>query len=369
MPDEITWTIQKPWNEKLLEKRTDPKPRDYIRASEIGSAYLDRYYRMKGEPITNPFPARVLRIFETGNIFEAVAKLAFLYAGYFKSTQTEVRIPGNVADGVRTSLDVVGHLDIIGGGKRDRSQADTIKALFKALGLEFRLLEFADHIVDELEAKYPDGLPELLYEVKSINSMVFWKHQRNSDDSDWLGYPHHRLQLYTYLKGAGMKEGRILYISKDDLTLHEVKVIADEELEKQWQTDIQTMSKYYLDDLVPPREPDVVWNADSRKFEGNWKIARSGYFDKIVGLDEETYGEEVKKLVNRLNYRVKKVLKEHPDVEDMKIRAAIQPYLENELAKIYGTADKVVVTKPIVIQHAKPKTKAEAKAKVADDKV
>lgn len=317
------WTIQDLWNDTLIEKQREVKPRDYIRASEIGGAFLDRYYKMKGIPFSDPFEARVLRIFETGNIFEWLVKMVLVRSGILVSTQDEVRIKTPMM------LDVVGHLDLIGGGKPNFEEAEVVIEVLKQLDFPSNMMMVADKIIEVVKTKFPDGLPPLLYEVKSINSMVFWRGDKMLEKP----YPHHELQLYTYLKGKGMKEGRIIYVSKDDLTIAEFAVFPTDELEARWHEDVKTITKHYKFDNQPDAEPPVVWSKQKRKYELNWKLARSNYFTKITGvIDKKEWDRLHRNLVNRANARVKKAFDMNKELTDQEVRGIVDPYIKKELS-------------------------------------
>ena len=335
-----TWTLQEVWNKSLESEQWPTKPRDYIRGSEIGSAFIDRYYKMMGEQPTNPFDSRLLRKFQAGNIFEWIVGLVLRRAGLFESTQDEVRVKGP------DHLDVVGHLDFVMGGKPD---VERVVQDIGNLELPGGLNKAALAVIKWLNETYPNGMQRMVSDVKSVNSMLFWSQVKHGLDK---AYPHHQLQLYTYMKGMGqkdpelLKEGRILYLSKDDLTLVEVSVVPDAEMEHKWHKDVQTISHHYNNKLVPQREPDVSWSPTKKKYEINWMIQRSSYRDKITGLNKDKWETEIKKLVGRLNYRVKKL--EHKG--DQVIQKELEPYLEQELMIIYGDPNKVFIRKQIIIK-------------------
>lgn len=323
------WSIQDLWNNTVVGK-DELTPRSYIRASEIGTSFLDRYYKMHAVPFTNDFDARVLRVFEAGNLFEWLVRAVLVRAGLLHRTQQEVVIPET-----KEHLEVVGHLDFIGGGEPDWDAARSLQTALEGLGFPTRMLAVAERFVDALVEKYGDDVTfkPLLYEIKSVNSMAFWKHNRNGM---LTAYPHHVMQLYTYLKALNMDEGRILYISKDDLTLAELVVRPDKELEAAWLGDVTRMSDYHRNNIEPGKPEDIVWNAAARKYEVNWHMSRSPYLTKIVNMSAEAWSSEMGKLAARANYRVKKVLATVKDAPDAAIQHVAGPYIEKELAGIYG---------------------------------
>lgn len=287
------WAIQELWNELLLTER-DVKPRDYIRASEMGKSYLDRYLTMKGVPITNKFDARILRVFDCGFIFEQdVVERIFRLLGLVVDSQKEVRVelPG--------MLPVIGHYDYKVGGKIDREQRESY--IMNNENITPWMKERSLRLLDLLAERYPNGMREIIAEIKSVNSRAFWSHKNADPDTGFFkGYPHHKMQLYTYLRGENLPEGRIFYVSKDDLTLLESVVIETPDLKKAWEDDVEKMTYYYKNDKMPPREDDIIFNEDKGEWELNWKVARSSYFTHITGFDtvdewEKSLWPELKK--------------------------------------------------------------------------
>lgn len=301
---EASWRIDDIWNTKLRVDRTEPKERDYISPSDIGKPYLDRYYKMTGEKITNPFDERILRIFDAGNIFEWVVEKVFSEAGILEEAQKWVIIEAN-----DKHFKVMGKLDHLVGGLPDWETArKRIKAEKFPEWLENRALK----LTEELEKKYPKGLKRIIAEIKSVNSMAFWAHKNRDDKGRFKGYPHHKLQLYSYLKGENIDEGHLFYISKDDLTLEETPVFLDDpELQKVWLNDVTQISEYVRTKTVPAKEDDIVFNDEKGKWEPNWKVGRSSYLTKITGAkDQESWEAGIHQEILDRNKALRKKAKE-----------------------------------------------------------
>lgn len=311
------WSLQETWNNLIVEERI-PEPRTYIRASELGKPFLDRYYTMKGEKPTNPFSARILRVFDSGKIFEVqVIERIFRLLGILIKSQGEVtlQIPG--------LLPVIGHHDPKVGGKIDIAKVEKIlsaeffETMFKEvtalnpLYAEFLELARIDDwmririkkLVEKLLADYPNGLRVLTTEIKTVNSHAFWSPANKDDKTAFFGgYPHHKLQLWTYLMADEQPEGRLFYISKDDLTLMESPVFFDDEaLKDLWMKDVTEMTRLWNLGVPPDKEEDIVFNNERNCYEPNWRIKRSSYFTKITGFTttedwERTLRSELKKL-------------------------------------------------------------------------
>lgn len=270
------WKISDIWN-NLTVKENTAKPRDYIRASEIGKPFLDRYLAMKGVQSTNPFEARILRVFDTGYVFEVdVVEKMFKLLGLLQDAQKEVvvMLPG--------SLKVVGHFDHKIGGPIDVEKAK--KEIYDPNTSPW-MRRRALQLLDSLVATYPNGLKTLIADVKTVNSMAFWAHKNQDPQTGFFkGYDHHKLQLLTYLIAEKEAEGRLFYISKDDLTLMEAPVSANDiTLRQIWQEDIYAMTKYYNNNQEPPKEDDIIFNERKNVWEFNWAVMRSPYFSLITG--------------------------------------------------------------------------------------
>lgn len=56
-------------------------------------------------------------------------------------------------------------------------------------------------------------------------------------------------------------------------------------LNEAWEKDVSTMTKYYRDNVEPPKEDDIVWDEHKKVWNYNWMIERSNYFTHITGFD------------------------------------------------------------------------------------
>ena len=123
------------------------------------------------------------------------------------------------------------------------------------------------------------------------------------------------------MKANNLPEGRILYISKDDLTLAEFPVyLKDKKLEELLQKDIKEMSYYVLNKQEPPKPPNIMFNPraklrfqkDKKKividgcYELNWEVLRSPWFIKITGFkNKEDWESKVKSELFDKNNEIK----------------------------------------------------------------
>lgn len=299
------WSIQTVWNEVLsMANERELKPRREIWASEIGRDYYERYLKMQGVPPPLSYPNRVQRIFAAGDFFERIVGYIFIVSGLLKADNEKKVIKGET-----DTLDVGVRPDYVAGGLPDWQKVKQEIETNPMFNFMPKVKTIAERLVSQLREKYPNGLRNLVYEIKSINSQVFWSKK------DYLkeAYPHHVLQLYTGMKAYGFQEGRLLYVSKDDLTVAEFPIFASEELEDRWQQDVKEMSSYILASEPPPKPENVVF--DSRKkltfqknkekqvikgcWTPNWQIQRSLYLPLITGFEdgdvwEKSLKEEIK---------------------------------------------------------------------------
>lgn len=301
--------IQQHWN-KVVRREGEKyavKSRDRIRASEVGYPYINRYCSMLGIQPTNPFSDRTLRIFDAGRVVEFLVLRALAMAGILNKQQKYVSLDAN-----KKHLRVTGYLDATIGGFSDWAAAQKLmqeNLQRYSMGLDDELLDQkAEFILAGLQEQYPGGYTEeMVVEVKSISSRAFWGHKNRDDDGNFLGYPHHQLQTYAYLEMTGMRQGVILYLSKDDFTLAEVLVLKDDpELKERFYDDLVTMSEYYRKKIVPPKEPEIVYNERKGKFEKNWNVSNSLYLKYIYGYaDEDAYNAAWHKTLLGINLALK----------------------------------------------------------------
>lgn len=310
---EDIWSIQSIWNElNELSKKREPKSRDYTSFSDLGKKdYWSRYMKMTGVPETNPFEPRVLRIFSAGDEFHHLLKRVFKRTGIFIDSQ-DTNGKWSVIQPTEKTLKILGKYDVLAGGKPSGKINEE----------DFE--EFSDFVKDKAKKialffmeKFKDGLKPMIYEFKSINSNAFWGKRNYLLDA----YPWHILQLYGYLKANNIPEGRILYISKDDLTLAEFPIYyPTEKYEKLLQEDLETMSYHILNKIEPPKPPSIIF--DKRKtfkfqnkkisyqvlgcYDLNWEVARSSWFTAMTGFkNTDDWEDSIKTEISAKNAEIK----------------------------------------------------------------
>lgn len=273
------------WNTPLRTEDREAKPRDYLYASELGKAPIDVFLSLKGEPATNPPNDRSKRKFEAGDIWEWIVLLVLRRSGILQETQmkNEYTIEG--------LLRVSGRIDFKVGGKPDFEKAKESMKELEAINFPPTFTERGYNLINSLNEKYPDGLPPIIIELKSVSAFVF-----EALEPRQQARKQHRLQCYHYLKANNIEKGMVVYICRDDCRLMEVPVLlSDEKTAKEYEDAVKLYSHYYLNDIQPELEKPIVWDGDVGKFSKNNGVAWSKYLTKLYGLKDqfefdETYG-------------------------------------------------------------------------------
>jgi hypothetical protein len=258
----------------------EPEPRAEIWASDLGKPYVDRWLQMMGVPYSNPLPSKTLMTFFLGKQIEVaiVQKLIRCGVGCRSQEKVVVQHPD--------CLPVAGRPDLVAQVADWGSIATAFADYWEdsadhhvADGTQQRAL---NTLLIGWRQRYPEGLPTTVFEVKSLNSYAFKYHRGEEGLSN--AYPHHRLQLYTYMRGLGLTEGHLVYVARDTGWMEEVVVRETEQLEKAWIQDVESMSYYYLNEKRPPLEPAQVDGKD------NWRVTYSRYKDYLLSTQEVPSG-------------------------------------------------------------------------------
>lgn len=321
--NKTTWSFYNLWNESLNNRpERELKPRDNIWASELGGAMVDRYLKMNGIKPSNPPNARSLRKFEAGNIWEWIVGLVLKRANVLLEQQEwlNFRYPG--------MPEVTGRLDFIAGGKPDWEKAKADLAQFEFPDF---IMRAASGIVNGLQEKYPDGLNEVILEIKSCSSFMFEKYEKTN-----LPTPTHALQAFHYLKAKGMPEGHIVYVSKDDCRLIEFGVFNPSPLEDVYREDIAVLAQYLKAKQQPPLEPELDFDEETGKFSPNWQVMYSNYLKKLYGYEnQKAFEDKYRPMAARWNRVVQRMI-------EGKTMTAHNKEVIREIRKKYPHFEKVV---------------------------
>lgn len=322
--NDMNWSFYNVWNESLLQQKSDKKytSRSHIWASEMGGAMVDRYLKMTGVQPTNPPNMRSLRKFEAGNIWEWIITLVLRRVGILIDTQQWI------SHQYPDLLEVTGYLDVLAGGNPDWEKA---KAEIQDLTLPNFIQRATNDLVDHFKEKYPNGLNEVVLEMKSCSSFMFDVYERNK-----AANPNHRLQTFHYLKSKNMQEGHIVYICKDDARMLEIGVLNPSYEEDNYKADIEAITKYIRAKEQPPLEKMIVFDNDFGRFSANWKVAYSQYLTHLYGLENQMQFDNIyKKKAAGFNRVIKRI------AEGKKMTAANEEILV-DMRKQFNDIDPMV---------------------------
>jgi hypothetical protein len=249
--------------------QTEPVPRQEIWASELGKPYIDRWLQMKGVPYSNPVTGEGLMTFLLGRQIEIGIGQMLTRCGIAFRAQERVELS------VEGCLPVAGRPDLIAAVSDWGAVGEYAEQELATYGTGDDLpeLEPLRRLLATWQARHPQGLPCTVFEVKSLNSYAF-RHHRGAEGLA-NAYPHHHLQLYTYLRGLGIDEGHLLHVARDTGWIEEVVLHPTPELEHAWLEDVTQMSAYILKDRRPPLEPLTINGKE------NWRVRYSRYRDYL----------------------------------------------------------------------------------------
>lgn len=271
---ELSWSVFEVWNQSLLVRaEREPQARDYIWASEIGGAMIDRFLKMSGVAPSNPPNIRSLRKFAAADIFEWLVGFVLRRAGILIDGQEKLSFQYSGL------LRVSGKLDFLAGGLPDWERAQTDIA---QLGLPPMLATASKAIVSHLASIYGDeSLKTLVLEIKSLGTFVFDRYEALKQAA-----PHHRGQIFHYLKAKELSEGHIVYICRDDCRMLEVGIFNPSDAEAAYRKDIETITAFINHNLMPPKEEEVLFDDLTFKFRSNWHIEYSPYLTLLYGYKQ-----------------------------------------------------------------------------------
>lgn len=270
------WKISDIWNGAIEKNDRVIEPRARLFASELGGSLVDTWHKLKGTPYTNPPNSRSMRKFMAGDIWEWIIKTVLVKAGIPFTQQDRVMLeyPG--------MLPISGKIDFIAGGQIDYQKA--LNNLDEADIPEF-IKTPAKAIIERFMTEYPDGLPEKIIEIKSVGSFIFESLLEQDNPRT-----HHMLQATVYHLSKKLPTD-IVYVCRDDCRLLQYNI--DEVapiLEKEIREYVEKITKFYNDDIEPPKEPLIIF--ENGKFKINWRIQYSPYLSMLYSYQEN--GKEKK---------------------------------------------------------------------------
>ena len=145
-----------------------------------------------------------------------------------------------------------------------------------------------------------EGGRPILYEIKSTNSFSF-KYKVKSKEPQ----PQHKLQLLFYLwrlRKTGHQEfpevnfsnieGRIIYVSRDDLSRLIIPVDYTEEAVKLIIGQLEILNSSWKNDELPPIPEPVIYDGERGKWGINWVCDFCAYHELCAGRDWRQKAEQ-----------------------------------------------------------------------------
>jgi hypothetical protein len=217
------FSIQELINQSL--KREEHKKESWW-PTDLGKCLSGAYYRRLGAKPDKEFTDRQLRIFKCGNLFEdfIAEQVKKSGNGYKIETQARIKLP---------EYDLTGYADLRISGENT----------------------------------------DLVYEIKSVHSRKFWYMEKREGPDE-----HYMLQLWIALYALKVKEGRLIYVSKDDLTIAEYPVyLNDERLKSMALGELAILNEAWSKKEPPPPEPAI------KDGKINWKARWCDYHSQCLG--------------------------------------------------------------------------------------
>jgi hypothetical protein len=261
-----SFSVQKLISDYLAEeyRRSQREPKDYWRVSDMGHCLRGRYYKRQGAKPTDPPDERTLRKFQAGNIFHWWL-------------QRQVRYAASEMSGVRV------------------------------IGMEREVRNDKLHVVGHYDALVQIGRKKLLYDFKTVHSNAF--HYREQNKS--LTQKQHAMQLGLYLmllhqEHPDLTEARLLYISKDDLSVAETKVILTPALKREILRELKILNESWEKKKLPPTPPLIVKDSVKNKWVINWQAQYCPYHDLCMNEPKEVWMKEAREAAELKNIQLKK---------------------------------------------------------------
>ena len=295
------WSLSKIWNLSLEIVDLRPvEPRGRIYASEMGRADIDIWLKMKGTEPSNPPDSRAQRKFHAGDLYEWFVLLVLKKCGVLIAKQLPVK------SSLPNCVEVSGRLDFIAGGNPNYEEGQKkVDALIAELDMPPLFHKITNEFISMMKAHYPNGLDEKVLEVKSTAVFGFEKVETTGK-----ALAGHDLQNFHYAHGLNM-QGSLCYISRDDLRMYEIPIMpTDEKLMEKYVKKVEKISHFYNEDIMPPKEPLILFDEEMGKFSKNFNVEYSSFLTLLYGIEKPSdYDDMVSPKIERWNRvlgRVKK---------------------------------------------------------------
>lgn len=207
--------------DKALSNREEYTKNSWWATDLGGKCLAGAYYRRLGTKPSREIEERVLRVFKAGQLFEDFVINTIQNEATSIETQVRIELPEH---------DLTGKVDVI-----------------------------------------VNGIP---YELKTVHSDKFWYMEKLNKGPDL----HYKTQLWVYLEALKKEQGRLVLISKDDLTIKEYIIFRnDEELRKIVMEELSILNQSWQTKIPPLPPPAVV---DGKV---NWMCRYCNYHDHCTG--------------------------------------------------------------------------------------
>lgn len=248
----MNFSIQQLLNQRL-KREENRKPQTTWHSSSLGSCLCGTYLARLGAKPDKEIDDRTLRVFKVGNIMEDF-----------------------IIDTLKTLEDY------------------EIETQNRFENTKFNLSGKFD-----LKIKNKQTGKELIYEIKSKHSRSFWY----MNDKGQGAQLSHKMQLWTYLEANKIEEGRILYVSKDDLSLLEYPIFLNDVFLKELVEDqLEILNEAWLKQVAPKPAPQGTWMADYCNYHEQC-LKQEKYLEK----EPKFYQLEAKKLPIKNNKKILKI--------------------------------------------------------------
>jgi hypothetical protein len=230
--------------QSVLQKAVQPKenrPKTSWWASDMGKCLSGAFYARQGIPQA-PIDDRTLRVFSIGSHFEKWVIDNIKEAGW---EGVEFSQPDTFR---LTEFDLSVRPDLVctfegGGSKPWRNCEPCSKSRH-------------DQCDRTCDCKHQDHKPrKIVYEIKTVHSKKFWWMEKKGEGAD----RHYLMQLWWGMKAVGADEGRLIYLSKDDLAIAEFPLfITDPDISKACLHDISVLNEAWKTQKAPTPQPDMI---------------------------------------------------------------------------------------------------------------
>jgi len=200
-------SVQKLIDEALAKEQAARANRERsgkFNPSMFGACYRKQYYNRKNIQQSNPPDERTLRVFKVGKLFHNFAQ------SFYPEAQTEVKIEIE---------DVLGYADVV--------------------------------------------IDEAVIDIKSQHSRAFWWMEKTNYNIN-IEKKHNILQVVFYAWMLKKKEGRLVFVSKDDLCVAEYGFFAENwfpEVEEE----LKNLRQWWSSGTIPPQEPRLFGVGKDKK--------------------------------------------------------------------------------------------------------